>query len=216
MNIQIKNYVRPNLLHVAVLLISVSAWAGEAPRKKTLPKHDVKLFVSPSLEVAPGQTGFIQAAIQNTGSVPIRFKRYDSTNSIGGGGYDFNDPGLAIGTFGLTLDPATGEQVAWGHTDPIVLKPFSCCFGEPDFSNLNKVIIHPGELLVFDLLSFWFPPNVPLGRTSRVTIAIQIDFGKPLYLGFDSDNFSVVITASDHTANGPLQEVSLTPFSFAP
>src|SRR5262249_13177830 len=104
-------------------------------------------------------------------------------------------------------------SIAEGHVDPIVPKG---PFGEPDFSNVSNVVIQPGELLVFDLFSFFFEPTVPPGTRVRLRTAIEIDLGRPLFLSFQSDDFVVDITGTGEPVTGTLQEIPLTPRSFAP
>jgi hypothetical protein len=193
-----------------LMTLAAATSAGQAATK-----HDFKFFVSSTVGLVPGQTGFLKAAILNTGSVPAKFKRYDPTNPIGGYGWDFNHPGLALGFFDFTLFGSDFQHFskAEGHVDPIVPKG---PFGEPDFSNVSNVVIHPGELLVFDLMSFLLEPTVPLGKMLRVRTAIEIDIGRPLFISFESDYLSVDITATDEPVTGTLQEIPLTPSSFAP
>jgi len=162
-----KTFLRSMIGSVAVMC-TLMAFAAATSAGQAATKHDFRFFVSSTVGLVPGQTGFLKAAILNTGSVPAKFKRYDPTNPIGGFGWDFNQPGMALGFGGMTFDPGFQNlSLAEGHVDPIVLNPFSH-FGEPDFSNVSNVVIHPGELLVFDLMSFWFEPTVPLGRMLRL------------------------------------------------
>jgi len=49
--------------------------------------YSIDLLVSSSLTLLPGEEGFLQAALRNTGTEPITFKPYDtSTRSADSGG----------------------------------------------------------------------------------------------------------------------------------
>jgi len=179
--------------------------------------YDLALSVQTSLTLIPGQVGFLQANIFNTGSLPIAFKDYDPANPIGGYGYDFNSPGAAIGSFGYQFVPGpNGLAVTEGHVDPLTRRPFSCCIGSPNFSNLNGVVIQPGTGLSFDLLSFAYDSNIAVGTNTNVTTAIPIAFGSPIFAGFNSGNFTIPITAGENAASGNFSPVSLTNFTFSP
>src|SRR5688500_15911979 len=66
--------------------------------------YDLRFSVESSITLVPGETSYLKGRIDNAGSLPLSFKPYDSSNRIGGYGWDFNDPGFAIGAgaFGVT------------------------------------------------------------------------------------------------------------------
>src|SRR5262249_4163686 len=108
---------------LALFLSSLQAANGS----QAATDHDFRFFVSSTIGLVPGQTGFLKTAILNTGSVPVKFQRWNPTLSTGGFGWDFNHPGLALGFFDFTLFGSDFQHFskAEGHVDPIVPKgPF--------------------------------------------------------------------------------------------
>jgi hypothetical protein len=166
--------------------------------------YDLRFFVSSSVTLVPGVTGFIQGALENTGTLPLTFKPWDSSLSTGGYGWNFNDPGFAIGNFGVGANPF--PFITEGHVDSVqqVRAP------PPDFSNVAGHTIAPGETYQFDLWS------VLTGSTTYVLSASQFAFWDPTFAGWNSDNYLVSLLTGNSYAAGPLQEVALSNFTFGP
>ncbi len=177
--------------------------------------YNFEFFVTSSLTLVPGQTGFLGAQLVNTGTEAATFKPYDPTNPVGGYGWNFNDPGLAIGNGGKGFSgvASTGPvYITSGHVDPVSLQTFP----PPNFSNLSNVTINPGQSLSFDLYSLIFPTTVSNGQTGAFTTYNQFAFGDPVFAGWNSSNFTVNLLVGNSFESGPLQQIALANFSFTP
>ncbi len=214
------------VLFGAVLVLGLSVCASSAtgaapiyldPSKTRY--YDFEFAVVSSVTLVPGQTGFIQAALRNTGTEPVTFQSWDGSRSRSG--WDHNAPGLTLGHGGYGLIGWLSIAVAKGRVDPV---PFERSGGPSNYSHLSNVTINPGETLVFDLVSVrLFPthrddllvvPGAPLGGTPVVPgetgvyqTYTQIGFGSTTW---QSAWYAVHITAGTSFESGPLEEVALS------
>lgn len=173
---------------------------------------EVEFGVSRNVTLVSGQTGHIDATIRNIGTLPITFKEYDSSNPIGGFGWDFNDPGFAIGFGGMsyTTPPGTdGSQV--GFQEGLVNLPQ---VEGPDFSHLSNVTIAPGQELRFVLYSL--NTSLGIGATLPFTTYNELDFGEPIFGGWTSNKYTFTATVGEAFSISDPEKVDLTPFFFTP
>jgi hypothetical protein len=178
---------------------------------------DLRVSVDSSIALVRGETGFVTAVIENTGTAPASFKPYDPANPIGGFGWDFNAPALAIGLGGRSCEPGISKLViADGLVDPVTPRAFSCCFGSPDFSHLGGVTVNPGEALTFELFSMVALAGARPGLLTNMTTSIELAFAAPVFAGFASGLFTIGVTVAADAAHGPLQSLALTNFTFPP
>ena len=176
---------------------------------------NLEFFLQTTITLVPGQTGFLQAAILNTGSVPLTFKPYDPTNPIGGFGWNFNDPGMALGDFGRVYSPSPLPNTLGfvsGRVSPVPLVTSP----PPDYSHVSLLSIAPGEMLTFERYSITLASSVSLGLVTGIETASQIAFGDPIFAGFNTDKYQISIFAGSASQSGPLQQIGLTRFSFSP
>src|SRR5471032_2282717 len=103
---------------ICVLTISIFTILGTSKIASAVPivisggAYDLKFYVSSSVTLVPGVTGFIEGALENTGTLPITFKPWDATLSIGG--YDpqrGNADGAGISSAGSQADEARRKRV---------------------------------------------------------------------------------------------------------
>jgi hypothetical protein len=173
--------------------------------------YDLTFSVATSVPVTPGQTAFVPAVITNTGTLPIIFQHWDSTLPIGGFGWNFNSPGFAVGFGGYSFLGPGDLVLAEGLVDPVIPRPFSCCNGTPDFSNVSDVTINPGNSLTFVLYSVSLA-----GSSGQFENYIQLNFGDPVFRGFESTNFTVTIFSSEDGEPGSFIAPQLRNFGFGP
>src|SRR5262245_1262642 len=108
---------------------------------------------------------------------------------------------LTIQGWPLALAPSTINGVACtrpiyiadGHVEPVPLQTFP----PPDFSALSNVTINPGQSLTFDLFSLILPSTVAIGQTGAFNTDLQLDFGRPIYEGWQSSRFTVNLLAGN-------------------
>jgi hypothetical protein len=153
--------------------------------------YDLKFFVSSSITLVPGQTGFVEAANTNNGNVGAGFTEYDSSNSIGGFGWNFNDLGLAIGFQGQSFSGFPSDQLF--QVEDGKIDPLSLIGSEPNFSYLSNVTIEPGETLEFELYSWVFDSSAPLRIAGIFSTANRFVFGSLDYAGYDSAQYSITV-----------------------
>src|SRR5687768_751586 len=91
------------VVHVSLVCLLMSATTADGspifPGDDPGSFYDLTLSVESSMSLVPGTVGFLNARIFNTGTLPISFKPYDASNPVGGFGWNFDDPGFAIGWF---------------------------------------------------------------------------------------------------------------------
>lgn len=152
----------------------------------------------------PTQISYLPVRLTNTGTHDITFKEYDATNPVGGYGYDWRQPGAAVGYGGVS--GAIGSSYEQG-----LVSDFD---NGPNLSHLNNVTVAPGEELTFTAWTF-------VSRNSsyyRFRTWIQIAFGEPTYAGFNSDEFRVSVSRGTGDTFEVLewQDVSVTEYMNPP
>jgi hypothetical protein len=165
--------------------------------------------VSRAITLISGETGYVIASIHNVGTLPISFKDYDKTNSSGGFGWLFNDPGFGIG-FGSVV--SNGFTYTSSFEYGMVNSPQS---QGPNFSHLDGVSIAPGESFEFNLYSLNL--SGPTGANAWLQTYNQLNFGSPLYVGFETAQYTINIsmgTVASVTAPEPL--ALIRSFAFTP
>ena len=172
----------------------------------------MQLFVPESVNLVIGQAGYFPVTVKNTGTLALAFKDYDPANPVGGYGWNFNDPGLAVG-FGGVIINNLGLMFDYGMVPGIVPDAdLTGSYHHPDLSFLNGVSIRPGESFSFTVFTFL----LSTGSSNTFRSALQLDLGSPLYAGWQGGAFTVAINRAATFSTGPLHQVNLTEFSFAP
>lgn len=200
---------------VAITFIATSAVASPIYLNADHTQYfDFNFSVNSSVVLVPGQTGFVMATLENTGTEAVTFQEYDSSNPIGGYGWDFYLPGLALGGGGGVTRGDLGYTTRFGYEFGQV-STVTAGTG-PSFSHLSNVTINAGDSLTFTLYSMLIDPSVSEGTSGTLESAIQMYFGSPIFAGFWSDRYIIDITAGNAYGLGSMQQVGLDNFQFSP
>ena len=184
--------------------------------------YDFSVEVVESITVVPGEVSFIPARLWNVGTVSASFKQYDSTNPIGGFGYDFYTPGLSL-SGGISAALLPGANSTWisieqGEVSTLFFSPSSFTNFDPNWSHLNGLTIAPGDFLDFTITTVAVNATQPLGLVDRLAGSLSLYLGEPIYKGMETGAlaFEVLVYAGATAVSGPLQQVQLQNFEFEP
>lgn len=208
---------------VTATMLSASSFATPVYLDSGGTKYvDFAMTVQSSIDLVPGQTGYVHASLTNNGNAAATFDTWKSSFPSGGFGWDFYSPGWSLSPFSAAsysnYTPwlyyngyGLMNQAVGFNPDPIGI------FGQPDLSALSDVTFAPGDSVDFVIFSFKFDASVPIGEGVTITTENYLYLGDPAYIEVKSSAFSVRVNTSTSSGSGPMQDLTFGPAtSFAP